>query len=120
MSTVFAVYVGGVFLSDSLLVSRQYRVQPYPDPDSPQTTTWMTQEQIYNEALKPSKKWVEAGHGEIGRVYVEVISCDDLPNLVRGRIVSNVMLNITTNLTLSFSLGCRYWRLYRSICGNSL
>jgi len=60
----------------------QYRVQPYPDPDSPETTKWMTQQEVYEEALKPSKKWVEAGNGEIGRVYVEVIACDDLPNLV--------------------------------------
>lgn len=63
----------------------QYRVQPYPNPDAPETTEWMTQDEVYKEALKPSIKWVEAGSGEgVGKLYVEVIACDDLPNLDMG------------------------------------
>ena len=42
----------------------------------------MTQQDVYDEALKPSKKWVEVGNGDIGKVHVEIIACDDLPNMV--------------------------------------
>jgi hypothetical protein len=64
----------------------KYRVQPYPDPDSPETTTWMTQQEVYDEALKPSKKWVKVGSngGDIGKVHVEIIACNDLPNMDLG------------------------------------
>lgn len=58
-----------------------FRVMPYPDPSRPKETEWMTQEEIYEEALKPSVRWVQAGYGTMGTVYVEIIGCDDLPNL---------------------------------------
>lgn len=41
----------------------------------------MTKSQIRQEALQPSTNWIEAGSGSIGRVYVEVIKCDGLPNM---------------------------------------
>lgn len=47
----------------------------------------MTQDEVYQEALQPSKKWVEAGTGAIGKAYVEVIACDDLPNMVRCEMI---------------------------------
>jgi C2 domain len=33
------------------------------------------------EAMKPSEEWVKVGSGTGGKVYVEIISCDNLPNL---------------------------------------
>lgn len=58
------------------------RVMPGPDPSRPaKETEWMTQEQIYKEALKPSKKWVNAGHGHIGKIYLEILACDNLPRM---------------------------------------
>lgn len=59
-------------------------MQPYPDPSNPETTVWMTQQQVYEEALKPSKKWVEAGNGDVGKIYLEILACNDLPNLDVG------------------------------------
>jgi hypothetical protein len=46
----------------------------------------MTQQEVYDEALKPSKKWVKVGSngGDIGKVHVEIIACNDLPNMVRA------------------------------------
>jgi Ca2+-dependent lipid-binding protein len=44
----------------------------------------MTQQQVYEEALKPSKKWVEAGNGDIGKVFIEILACNDLPNMDLG------------------------------------
>ena len=63
----------------------QIRVQPYPDPDREQQTKWLSKEELSAEAFKPSKKWAEAGDGDVGRVYVEIIGCKDLPNMVGER-----------------------------------
>jgi C2 domain len=66
-------------------------VRPCPDPDrSDAETKWMTKEQIQAEAMKPSHHWVQAGAGSLGKLYLELISCDSLPNMDRG----NVSLNI--------------------------
>ena len=62
----------------------QYRTQPAADPERVEETTWLTKEQVQEEALKPSTTWAEAGHGDMGRVYVEIIGCDDLKNLDLG------------------------------------
>jgi hypothetical protein len=40
----------------------------------------MTREQIEEETYKKSLKWLEAGAGTLGRLYVEVLGCDGLPN----------------------------------------
>lgn len=62
------------------------RVQPPKitvDPEDPQQeVTWMTKAQIQEEALKPSTNWIEAGHGEVGTLYLEIIGCDNLPDMV--------------------------------------
>jgi hypothetical protein len=58
-----------------------FRVRPFPDPAREEETTWMTKEQIFEESMKPSTHWVEAGSGQLGRVYVEVLGCEKLPNM---------------------------------------
>ncbi|CAB9524093.1 expressed unknown protein [Seminavis robusta] len=45
---------------------------------------WMTKTQIQAEALKPSTKWVETGHGEAGTLYLEILGCDNLPGMDTG------------------------------------
>jgi hypothetical protein len=62
----------------------RYKTQPEPDPERIEETRWMTKEELKDEALKPSTKWVETGHGDIGRVYIEIIGCDDLVNMDVG------------------------------------
>ncbi|KAG7350731.1 C2 domain containing protein [Nitzschia inconspicua] len=60
----------------------QYRVKPFPDPDRPiEETKWLTHDEIEEEAFRPSTKWIEAGTGSLGKYYVEVIGCDDLPDM---------------------------------------
>ena len=58
---------------------------PKRDPDLPNEppVEWMTKARIQQEALEPSWKWVETGHGQTGKLYLEIIGCDNLPNLVR-------------------------------------
>ena len=61
-----------------------YRVWPNPDPDrSREETTFLSKSQLQEECLKPSTQWVQGGSGEYGRVYIEVLKCDHLPNMVR-------------------------------------
>eukprot|EP00980_Cylindrotheca_fusiformis_P026158 scaffold15472_cov117-Cylindrotheca_fusiformis.AAC.22 len=59
---------------------KKYRVWPFPDPDDP-STEWMTKQQMKDAALEPSKQWYDVGHGKYGAVYLEIIGCDDLPNM---------------------------------------
>ncbi len=55
------------------------------DPDRPeQATKWMTEAELETESLKPSTKWIEAGSGELGKLFVEVLGCDGLPNMDAG------------------------------------
>mmetsp|Transcript_435 Transcript_435/g.674 ORF Transcript_435/g.674 Transcript_435/m.674 type:complete len:828 (-) Transcript_435:139-2622(-) len=62
----------------------QYKTQPEADPRRVEETTWLTEDQLKEEALKPSTKWTEAGYGEMGIVYVEIIGCDNLVNMDVG------------------------------------
>lgn len=41
----------------------------------------MTKEQILEDSMAPSKNWVEVGSGNLGRLYIEVLRCEDLPNM---------------------------------------
>jgi hypothetical protein len=61
------------------------RVWPFPDPDNPEETTYMTKAGIQQAAMQPSRNWVEAASGassNYGSVFLEIIGCDDLPNRV--------------------------------------
>lgn len=49
----------------------------------------MTKEQIEVECQKDSTHWVDAGSGPLGRLFVEIIGCDDLPNLDTGGFAGN-------------------------------
>lgn len=91
---------GGVYIEESFLPPRphqarkmkrmhrkghdsmvQYRVKPGPDLERELETAWMTEKELRFEATKPSTSWVESGSGKLGKVYFEVIGCDNLPNL---------------------------------------
>lgn len=41
----------------------------------------MSKAQIDAEAQKPSKSWIQAGSGSLGKLYFEVIGCNGLPNI---------------------------------------
>lgn len=49
----------------------------------------MTHEEIEEEVLKPSKHWVDAGSGTLGRIFLEVLYCDSLPNFDTGGFLGN-------------------------------
>ncbi|KAG7337322.1 C2 domain containing protein [Nitzschia inconspicua] len=59
-----------------------YRAKPGPDPTRPkEETEWMDRTQINEECMKPSYEWIESGTGKLGKMYVEILKCDGLPNL---------------------------------------
>lgn len=64
-------------------------MRPGPDPERPEETTWMTESALEAECQKPSKKWIDAGTGRLGRIFVEILGCDGLPNLDAGGFAGN-------------------------------
>jgi hypothetical protein len=63
---------------------KQYKLRPGPDPKRVEETTWMTKEDIEGETLKESHHWMDVGSGRLGRVHVEILGCDQLPNFDSG------------------------------------
>ena len=49
----------------------------------------MTEDEIEYEYLKDSQHWIDSGSGKIGKIYVEVLGCDGLPNLDSGGFLGN-------------------------------
>jgi hypothetical protein len=49
----------------------------------------MTKNQINDAVMKESKKWLDVGSGKLGRVFVEILGCDNLPNLDIGGFLGN-------------------------------
>jgi hypothetical protein len=41
----------------------------------------MTNDVIQEEVTKLSRFWTDAGTWNLGRAYLEILGCDDLPNL---------------------------------------
>eukprot|EP00804_Cyclotella_cryptica_P003215 CCRYP_010465-RB/>CCRYP_010465-RB protein AED:0.11 eAED:0.11 QI:193/1/1/1/0.61/0.57/14/6319/1145 len=67
----------------------KYLVRPSPDPKRKEYTTWLTRERIEEESLKDSYNWIDVGSGNLGKIYVEVIGCDNLPNMDKGGAFGN-------------------------------
>jgi hypothetical protein len=49
----------------------------------------MTKKEIEEETPKESQNWVDVGTGKLGRLFVEILGCDDLPNLDTGGFLGN-------------------------------
>ena len=63
---------------------KEYKVRPGPDPKREEQTTWMTEKKLKAEALQDSHQWIDTGSGQLGRLFVEIIGCEDLPNMDTG------------------------------------
>ncbi len=76
-------------VSDKAGVER-YRVKPFPNPNrNIVETQYLTEAEMLELAYKPSTNWVEAGSGTLGRIYVEILSCQRLPNKNVGKAFGN-------------------------------
>jgi C2 domain len=49
----------------------------------------MTEEEIEMEHIKDSQHWIDSGSGKLGKIYIEVLGCDGLPNLDTGGFLGN-------------------------------
>jgi hypothetical protein len=85
-----AIQVGANNLASNLLVSssqktpKLIKTKPYADPKDKKETAFLTSDQIEYQTLLPSKNWIEAGTGDMGTVYLEILRCHNLPNLDTG------------------------------------
>ena len=71
-------------------------VKPYPDPSRVKETSWLTEQGLHTECLKPSTNWIQAGQQScdevtnlLGRVFIEILQCNGLPNTDAGGAVGN-------------------------------
>ena len=39
--------------------------------------------------MKPSYHWIDVGSGRLGKIFVEILFCDKLPNLDTGGVLGN-------------------------------
>jgi hypothetical protein len=66
------------------------RVKPCADPDGPALSSLYMAPSDIKEATKlPSRQWIQAGSGNLGRLYLEILSCHNLPNVDYGNAVGN-------------------------------
>ena len=64
-------------------------VKPFPDPNNIKDTTYLSSRELKKRTMLPSHEWIEAGSGKIGKVYLEILSCQDLPNVDVGEAMGN-------------------------------
>mmetsp|Transcript_13765 Transcript_13765/g.20289 ORF Transcript_13765/g.20289 Transcript_13765/m.20289 type:complete len:1086 (+) Transcript_13765:65-3322(+) len=68
---------------------KKYRVRPCADPERPEETEWLSKSDLESEMMKESREWIYAGSGGQGRLFVEVLEANDLPNLDSGGFAGN-------------------------------
>jgi len=66
-----------------------YLVRPGPDPKRKDSTTWLTKEKIEEESMAESRNWIDIGSGNLGKIFLEIIGCDGLPNMDTGGAFGN-------------------------------
>jgi hypothetical protein len=78
-----------------------YLVRPGPDPKRKESTTWLTKEKIEEEIMNKSIEWTDIGSGHLGKIFVEILSCDGLPNMDAVG-VGSVKAQVLNNKTDAF------------------
>lgn len=76
----------------------KFRVKPWPDPLRSGETKWMTKTELTNECMKPATHWIEVGSGGIGKLFVEILHGDDLPNFDVSHLVISAKSDFFVNL----------------------
>ena len=67
-----------------------YKARPFPDPNRPAIETeWLSKEALQKAVLEPSRQWIELGEGDLGKIYLEILGCDGLPNMDTGALLGN-------------------------------
>ena len=67
-----------------------FRIKPCPDSnESAMKEQLVNQDELKSITQQPSRQWVEAGSGTLGRLHLEILSCSQLPNVDYGNAVGN-------------------------------
>jgi hypothetical protein len=72
--------------------SGHVRIKPYPDPRArPEGSRFISKESLKTQTILPSRNWIQAGSkpSSLGRLYIEILSAHDLPNVDIGAKVGN-------------------------------
>jgi len=69
------------FIDDDGSKVLKFKTMPRPDPNNKIETEWMSSQEIETAVMGPSRKYDYIGSGKIARVYLEILSCDGLPNM---------------------------------------
>lgn len=77
------------FFTNTYCFPAQYLVRPGPDPKRKDDTVWLTKERIEEEAMLPSHEWLDIGSGRLGKLFVEIIGCNGIPNKDVGGVLGN-------------------------------
>jgi hypothetical protein len=100
IQTSFLNIVDKLFSSDIVYDTNDntelIRVKPHPDPRRPMKTEYMTKSEIEKETYQTSHSWVQAGSGKLGKLYVEVLKCNELPNLDIGEAIGDLTDSFVT------------------------
>lgn len=67
----------------------KYFVRPGPDPKRREVTSWLTKEKIEEESKTQSCSWMDVGSGTLGKIFVEILGCDNLPNMDTFGVLGN-------------------------------
>lgn len=56
---------------------------PCPDPNNVEDTEWLSATEIEKIVMEPtrSRNFKHFGSGKLAKIYLEILSCDDLPNM---------------------------------------
>jgi hypothetical protein len=85
--------VNNIFTASTVYDTNSYqelrRVKPHPDPKRPNETDFLSGAEIRKLTYEKSQSWVQAGSGQLGKLFVEVLACHDLPNLDLGEAVGD-------------------------------
>eukprot|EP00980_Cylindrotheca_fusiformis_P026175 scaffold15497_cov117-Cylindrotheca_fusiformis.AAC.2 len=85
--------VNHIFTASTVYDTTSYRelkrVKPHPDPQQPEMTEFLPGIEIRKRTYEPSQSWVKAGSGQLGRLFVEVLACHNLPNMDLGEAVGD-------------------------------
>lgn len=69
-----------VFLVDGTKVYK-HKVVPRPDPENTTGTEWLSEADIERICKEPTRHYLHLGSGKTAKIYLEILGCDDLPNL---------------------------------------
>lgn len=95
---------------------------PCPDPKNVEETEWLSATEIEKIVMEPSRKYKHFGSGKLAKIFLEILSCDDLPNMEGECTSFYCSFNIYLSSQLEYELRppCQIWEQDRCICSDCI